>query len=89
MENYNKYLNFFGVTEENLRELLGIALSKGGEYADLFFEHSVINELTLRDGEVNASITCSAFAITSSFVNLISTQPFSCKYLVRSPSLLI
>lgn len=57
MYNYNKYLNFFGVTQENLQELIGIALSKGGEYADLFFEHSVINELTLRDGEVNAAGT--------------------------------
>lgn len=57
MNNYKKYLDFFGVTEENLRELIGIALSKGGEYADLFFEHSVINELTLRDGEVNAAGT--------------------------------
>ena len=57
MQNYNKYMSFFGVTEENLRELISIALSKGGEYADLFFEHSVINELTLRDGEVNAAGT--------------------------------
>lgn len=57
MYNWNKYLNFFGVTQENLQELIGIALSKGGEYADLFFEHSVINELTLRDGEVNAAGT--------------------------------
>lgn len=55
MENWNKYLNFFGITEENLHQLIGIALSKGGEYADLFFEHSIINELTLRDGEVNAA----------------------------------
>ena len=50
-------MSFFGVTEENFRELISIALSKGGEYADLFFEHSVINELTLRDGEVNAAGT--------------------------------
>lgn len=57
MQNYNRYLNFFGVTEENLRELVATALSKGGEYADIFFEHSVINELTLRDGEVNAAGT--------------------------------
>ena len=57
MYNYNKYLNFFGVSEENLRELIAIALSKGGEYADLFFEYSIINELTLRDGEVNAAGT--------------------------------
>ena len=45
MYNWNKYLNFFGVTQENLQELIGIALSKGGEYADLFFEHSVIMNL--------------------------------------------
>lgn len=57
MQNYNKYMSFFGVTEENLKELISIALSKGGEYADLFFEHSVINEVTLRDGEVNAAGT--------------------------------
>ena len=50
-------MSFFGVTEENLRELISTALSKGGEYADLFFEHSVINEVTLRDGEVNAAGT--------------------------------
>ena len=57
MQNLNKYMSFFGVTEENLRELISIALSKGGGYADLFFEHSVINELTLRDGEVSAAGT--------------------------------
>lgn len=57
MQNYNRYLNFFGVTEEDLRELVATALSKGGEYADIFFEHSLINELTLRDGEVNAAGT--------------------------------
>ena len=57
MLDFNKYMSFFGVTEDNLKELISIALSKGGEYADLFFEHSVINELTLRDGEVNAAGT--------------------------------
>lgn len=57
MTELNKYMSFFGVTQENLKELISIALSKGGEYADLFFEHSVINELTLRDGEVNAAGT--------------------------------
>ena len=57
MLDFNRYMSFFGVTQENLKELISIALSKGGEYADLFFEHSVINELTLRDGEVNAAGT--------------------------------
>lgn len=54
---YNQFLDFFGITQQNLQELVSIAMSKGGEYADIFFEHSVINELTLRDGEVNAAGT--------------------------------
>lgn len=52
---YNDYLDFFCVTQENLKKLIEIALGEGGEYADLFFEHSLANELSLRDNEVNAA----------------------------------
>ena len=52
---FTEYLNFFGVTKENLQHILNIALSTGGEYADIFFEHSLANELSLSDGEVNAA----------------------------------
>ena len=45
--------HLFGVTTENLRRLISIALEEGGEYADIFFEHTVINELSLRDDHVN------------------------------------
>ena len=48
------YLEHFKVTEENLRELTGLALSKGGDFADLYFEHTVYNELSMRDGQVNS-----------------------------------
>ncbi|MBR7157062.1 MAG: TldD/PmbA family protein [Bacteroidales bacterium] len=51
---YNKYLELFGVTEEDLKKLINIALEEGGDYADLYFEHSIANELALRDSEVNA-----------------------------------
>lgn len=54
---YNKYLKFFGVTPDELNKLLSIALSNGGDYADLYFEHTIANELSLRDAEVNATGT--------------------------------
>lgn len=50
----DNYLELFKVTAEDLRRLVAIALSKGGDYADLFFEYSISNELTLRDNQVNA-----------------------------------
>lgn len=49
-----KYLDLFNVQEGQLREVLEIALQRGGDYADLYFEYTVSNELSLRDGEVNA-----------------------------------
>lgn len=51
----HKMLAFFGVSIEELQKLIDIALSNGGDYADLYFEHSLANELALRDGEVNAA----------------------------------
>jgi TldD protein len=47
-------LAHFGVSEEDLRKVLTVALEKGGDYADLFFEHTFNNSLSLRDGEVNS-----------------------------------
>jgi len=46
-------MDLFGVTPDNLRRLISIALSGGGDYADLYFEYSTSNELALRDDEVN------------------------------------
>ena len=48
-------MSLFGVTTEDLNRLINIALSKGGSYADLYFEHSIANEISLRDGEVNSA----------------------------------
>ncbi len=52
---YNKYLDLFGVTQAHLQKLINIALEEGGDYADLFFEHTISNELALRDNQVNAA----------------------------------
>ncbi len=56
-EQFNQYLKLFGVTPDDLKKLINIALSKGGDYADLYFEHTRSCELTLQDGEVNATGT--------------------------------
>lgn len=46
-------LNHFGVTEEDMKKVLAAALEKGGNYADLFFEHTFTNSMGLQDGAVN------------------------------------
>lgn len=51
------YFDKFGVTEEMIREGIAEALSHGGDRADLFFQHRVLNSLQLEDGEVNRAYT--------------------------------
>lgn len=48
-------LNHFGVSEEDLKKVLTTALEKGGDYADLFFEHTYSNSMGLQDNIVNRS----------------------------------
>ena len=45
--------NHFGVSESDLRKVMAVALEKGGDYADLYFEHTFNNNLTLQDGQIN------------------------------------
>ncbi len=52
-EDLPKMLNHFGVTEADLRQVMAAALEKGGDYADLYFEHTFNNYLALQDGAVN------------------------------------
>jgi TldD protein len=53
MDKDQRLFEMFGVSAEDLRKITAAALSAGGDYADLYFEHSAANELSLRDGEVN------------------------------------
>lgn len=46
-------MKHFGVTENDLQKVIAAALEKGGDYADLFFEHTFSNYVGLRDREVN------------------------------------
>jgi TldD protein len=43
----------FGVTERLIRETLAVALSRGGDFADVFFQHALGSDLGLEDGAVN------------------------------------
>ena len=48
------YLEMFNVTEEGLQTLTAAALSKGGDYADLYFEHTTYFNLNLKDSVVSS-----------------------------------
>ena len=43
----------FGITDAVCRRILAEALAKGGDFADLYFEHTIANYLTLEDGKVS------------------------------------
>ncbi|MBN2092978.1 TldD/PmbA family protein [candidate division KSB1 bacterium] len=43
----------FGVNNALYQKVLTQALSKGGDFADLFFEHTISNYVILEDGKVN------------------------------------
>ena len=49
----DEYMNLFGVDEETLRKVMASALSRGGDYCDLYFEHTVSNWVALQDDAVN------------------------------------
>ncbi len=51
--NVKNYLDHFEVSEELLQNVIAAAMSRGGNYADLFFEHKKSNNLGLEDGKVN------------------------------------
>src|SRR5512133_4252735 len=48
-----QYFARFGVTEALVAETLSAALSRGGDHADVFFQHRVASDVGLEDGEVN------------------------------------
>ena len=51
--NVSEMMAHFGVTQNDLQKVIAVALEKGGDYADLYFEHTIDNAIGLQDGEVN------------------------------------
>ena len=54
MNSKNHYLDIFNVTEAGLKEITAKALSRGGEFADLYFEYTTFFNLNLKDGVVSS-----------------------------------
>jgi TldD protein len=48
------YHDIFGVGPQQLQALIAAALSKGGDYADLYFEYTTFFNLNLKDGVVSS-----------------------------------
>ena len=48
------YHDIFGVSQQQLQTLIGTALAKGGDYADLYFEYTTFFNLNLKDGVVSS-----------------------------------
>ncbi len=59
MENIqlNDYYNRFGVDEKLIRETMAEALSKGGDYCDLYFQHTISHTTGLQDKTVNRAFS--------------------------------
>jgi TldD protein len=47
----------FGTTPRMIEKALAVALSRGGDFADLYFQHSLSTDLGLEDGAVNRAYT--------------------------------
>jgi len=56
-EGASGYLEHFEVTPELLRKVISAAMGKGGDYADLYFEHTLENYSALEDGKVNRAFS--------------------------------
>ncbi len=57
------YLDHFEVSPKMLAKVVEAAMSKGGDYADLFFEHKIFNNLGLEDGKVNTAYSNIDFGV--------------------------
>ena len=55
--------NEFGITDSLCQKVLAEALSKGGDFADLFFEHTISNRIMLEDGKVNKAYSNVALGV--------------------------
>ena len=54
MNSRQYYLETFGTTERELEKVTAAALSRGGDYCDLYFEYTTFFNLLLKDGVVSS-----------------------------------
>jgi TldD protein len=64
-----EYMKHFGVNQELILKTMSIAMEKGGDYCDLFFQHSVSNYVALEDDAVNRAYSNIDFGVGIRVVN--------------------
>jgi len=57
------YLEHFGVDESIIRDVMAAALEKGGDYCDVYFQHSIGSYIGLEDNAVNKAYTNVDFGV--------------------------
>jgi TldD protein len=55
--NPSDYYEHFGVDETVIRKVMSAALAKGGDYCDVYFQHTISNSIGLEDDVVNKAYT--------------------------------
>lgn len=58
-----EYLKHFSVSQDLIRKTMEAALSKGGDYCDLFFQHKIDSYVALEDDAVNKAYTNVDFGV--------------------------
>ncbi len=59
----SQYLTHFGVDPGLVRRVIGAALSRGGDYCDLYFEHKIFDYIGVEDKAVNRAYTGVDFGV--------------------------
>ncbi len=62
-DEFGYFENEFGISDSLCQEVLAKALAKGGDYADLYFEHTISNYIMLEDGKVNRAYSDVALGV--------------------------
>jgi TldD protein len=57
------YFNRFNVDEKTINDVMAAALSKGADYCDLFFEHTIGNYIGLEDKAVNKAYSNISYGV--------------------------
>ena len=61
--NLQEYYDHFGINENMIQEVFDQALARGGDYCDLYFQHSIGNYIGLEDKEVNRAYSNVSFGV--------------------------
>jgi TldD protein len=61
--NLQEYLDHFNVNEKMIQDIISAALSRGGDYCDLYFQHTIRNYIGLEDKLVNRAYSNIDFGV--------------------------